>query len=108
MPCLQDALRREEYSKQGFMIAPSQGLEAGGARRLWNESFFSAPQLKRGPLGSSHTPSDGGILRNRIFGGIGVLWGGALLVSKLVSGRWVNGSGAYASGQIVGLVFAIL
>src|SRR2546428_13787017 len=51
MPCLQDALRREEYSKQGFMIAPSQGLEAGGARRLWNESFFSAPQLKRDSLG---------------------------------------------------------
>src|SRR2546428_2413143 len=51
MPCLQDALRREEYSKQGFMIAPSQGLEADGARRLWNESFFSAPQLKRDPLG---------------------------------------------------------
>jgi len=26
-------------------------LEAGGARRLRNESFFSAPQLKRDPLG---------------------------------------------------------
>src|SRR5439155_23294108 len=25
-------------------------LEAGGARTLWNESFFSAPQLKRAPL----------------------------------------------------------
>src|SRR5207245_720042 len=24
----------------------------GGARKLWNESFFSAPQLKRDPLGS--------------------------------------------------------
>jgi len=28
-------------------------LEAGGARRLRNESFFSAPQLKRDPLGST-------------------------------------------------------
>jgi len=25
-------------------------LEADGARRLWNESFFSAPQLKRDSL----------------------------------------------------------
>src|SRR2546423_10984781 len=30
-----------------------QALEAGGSRRLWNESFFSAPQLKRDPLGRS-------------------------------------------------------
>src|SRR5213076_1876635 len=31
--------------------AAQQALEAGGARRLRNESFFSAPQLKRDPLG---------------------------------------------------------
>src|SRR6266581_5468719 len=30
--------------------AALQALEAGGARRLRNESFFSAPQLKRIPL----------------------------------------------------------
>ena len=30
--------------------AASQALEAGGARRLRNESFFSAPQLKRDSL----------------------------------------------------------
>jgi len=47
-------------------------------------------------------------VRNRIFGGIGVLWGGGLLVSKLISGQLVSGSGAYASGQIAGLAFAIL
>src|SRR5437773_3541819 len=33
--------------------AAQQALEAGGARRLRNESFFSAPQLKRDPLGSA-------------------------------------------------------
>src|SRR6266702_2703816 len=33
--------------------AAKQALEAGGARRLRNESFFSAPQLKRDPLGRS-------------------------------------------------------
>src|SRR5881396_2828762 len=32
--------------------AAQQALEAGGARKLRNESFFSAPQLKRDPLGS--------------------------------------------------------
>jgi len=31
----------------------AQALEAGGARRLGNESFFSAPQLKRYPLGGA-------------------------------------------------------
>src|SRR5881396_404186 len=31
--------------------AAQQALEAGGARRLRNESFFGAPQLKRDPLG---------------------------------------------------------
>src|SRR5882724_6645631 len=37
----------------------SQALEAAGARRLWNESFFSAPQLKRDPLGADmkHQPA---------------------------------------------------
>src|SRR2546422_2159775 len=32
-----------------------QALEAGGARRILNDTFFfSAPQLKREPLGRSH------------------------------------------------------
>src|SRR5438067_8822592 len=30
-----------------------RSLEAGGTRRLGNESFFSAPQLKRDPLGGA-------------------------------------------------------
>ena len=47
-------------------------------------------------------------MRNRIFGAIGVLWGGAILVSKLISGHLASGSGAYASGQIAGLVFGVL
>src|SRR6266550_6457232 len=54
------------------------------------------------------TPSEEEILRNRIFGAIGVLWGGALLVSKVISEHWISGSGAYASGQVAGLVFAVL
>src|SRR6266571_6728135 len=30
---------------------PNKRLKLAGARRLWNESFFSAPQLKRDSLG---------------------------------------------------------
>jgi hypothetical protein len=32
---------------------PNKRFEAGGARRLWNESFVSAPQRKRDPLGGT-------------------------------------------------------
>lgn len=47
-------------------------------------------------------------MRNRIFGAIGVLWGGGTLLSRLLSGHWVNGSGAYRSGQMTAVVLAIL
>src|SRR2546430_24748 len=39
--------------------AAQQALEADGARRLRNESFFSAPQLKRDPLGSTEAVDTG-------------------------------------------------
>lgn len=46
-------------------------------------------------------------MRNRIFGAIGVVWGGAMLVSAFLrSGP--GGSGAYGAGQGAGLVFAVL
>jgi len=34
-------------------VQPNKALEAIGARRLRNESFFSAPQLKRDSLGGA-------------------------------------------------------
>src|SRR5437879_10463733 len=37
--------------------AAKHAPEAGVARRLWNECFFSAPQPRRTPLGSAHLPS---------------------------------------------------
>ncbi|MCA9284649.1 MAG: hypothetical protein KDA22_05520 [Phycisphaerales bacterium] len=46
-------------------------------------------------------------MRNRIFGALGVLWGGAMLVSAFFRGG-PQGSGAYLAGQIGGLVFALL
>jgi hypothetical protein len=46
-------------------------------------------------------------MRNRIFGLIGVLWGGAILVSAFSQGG-AQGSGAYAAGQNAALVFAVV
>jgi hypothetical protein len=47
-------------------------------------------------------------MRNRILGAIGVLWGGFILMGRLTADRPVDGPGAYAAGQIAGLVFAAL
>jgi hypothetical protein len=46
-------------------------------------------------------------MRNRIFGAIGVTWGGLMLVSSFMRGG-PQGSGAYAAGQTGALVFAVL
>jgi hypothetical protein len=46
-------------------------------------------------------------MRNRIFGGIGVVWGGLILVNAFMHGG-PQGSGAYAAGQTGALVFAVL
>lgn len=43
------------------------------------------------------------MMRNRIFGGIGVLWGGAILLSGLVP-KTAEVSASYSSGQSVGYV----
>jgi hypothetical protein len=41
-------------------------------------------------------------MRNRILGAIGVLWGGAVLVSGFLK-QGAEGEGAYAAGQMGGL-----
>ena len=46
-------------------------------------------------------------MRNRIFGAIGVVWGGLILVSAYFRGG-PQGSGSYAAGQTGALVFAVL
>jgi hypothetical protein len=46
-------------------------------------------------------------MRNRIFGAIGVIWGGLRLVSAFLRGG-PQGSGSYAAGQTTALVFAVL
>ena len=46
-------------------------------------------------------------MRNRIFGAIGVLWGGGMLLSAFLRGG-AQGSGAYAAGQTAALVFAVV
>jgi hypothetical protein len=45
-------------------------------------------------------------LRNRIFGAIGVIWGGGMLYQGLTKG--VSGQGAYAAGQTAAYVLGAL
>jgi hypothetical protein len=46
-------------------------------------------------------------MRNRIFGAIGVIWGGLILVNFFMQGG-PRGSGDYQAGQTGALVFAAL
>lgn len=56
-------------------------------------------------LGALNGTNGGDLMRNRIFGAIGVIWGGGLLVSSLVRGDQLEGGGSYAAGQMTALVF---
>ncbi|NZA26828.1 hypothetical protein H0E84_10570 [Luteimonas sp. SJ-92] len=47
-------------------------------------------------------------MRNRIFGGIGIVWGGAILLNWLVSDPPASGSAAYQGGQSGAVVFGAL
>ena len=47
-------------------------------------------------------------MRNKIFGGIDILWGGALLFRWLTSGTSSGGSSAYQAGQSVAVIFGAL
>jgi hypothetical protein len=38
------------------------------------------------------------LVRNKIFNGIGILWGGGILFNWLFSGSQASGSSAYQSG----------
>ena len=46
------------------------------------------------------------MMRNKIFGGIGMLWGGGILVRWFLVGS--SGSGAYQSGQNTAVIFGAL
>jgi hypothetical protein len=46
-------------------------------------------------------------MRNRIFGGIGVVWGGWILIAAMINGL-PQGQGAYVQGQWIGLGFGVL
>ena len=47
-------------------------------------------------------------MRNKIFGGIGILWGGALVFRWLTSGTPGGGSSAHQAGQSGAVVFGAL
>ena len=54
---------------------------------------------------SSRMGTGSELVRNRIFGAIGVIWGGAILVRALLTGG-PQGTGSYAAGQTSAFVFA--
>jgi hypothetical protein len=50
-------------------------------------------------------------MSNRIFGGIGVVWGTAVLVNwitKFLKGEFPRGSSGFVVGNYIGLLFAVL
>ena len=47
-------------------------------------------------------------MRDKIFGGIGVLWGSAILFRWITSGSSGAGSSAYQTGQSGAVVFGAL
>ncbi|HMK14582.1 MAG TPA: hypothetical protein VK460_06170 [Burkholderiales bacterium] len=47
-------------------------------------------------------------MRNKIFGGIGILWGGAIVVRWVISGVSESGSAAYQGGEYAAVVFGAL
>lgn len=48
-------------------------------------------------------------MRSRILGWVGIVWGGAIVVARLLgSGSSSGESAAYATGQTGGLVFGFL
>lgn len=46
------------------------------------------------------------LMRNKIFGGIGMVWGGLIMLSRLLAGP-AAGSEAYQAGSMAGLVFGV-
>lgn len=48
------------------------------------------------------------LMRNKIFGAIGVIWGALILYSGLLSPASEAGSEAYKSGQTVAVIFGAL
>jgi len=49
-----------------------------------------------------------GFTRNRIFGIIGIVWGGGALLGKALGAQPAPANAAYAAGQSTGYIFALL
>lgn len=45
-------------------------------------------------------------MRTKIFGWIGVVWGGSVVVVTLLKG--ISGSGAYGGGQVAAVAFGVV
>jgi LPXTG-motif cell wall-anchored protein len=47
-------------------------------------------------------------MRNKIFGGIGILWGGSLVFRWIFSSPQNSGSSAYQAGQSSAVIFGLI
>lgn len=47
-------------------------------------------------------------MKNKIFGTIGILWGGAIVGRWLLGSAQVSSNDSYATGQILGIVLAFM
>lgn len=45
-------------------------------------------------------------MRNKVFGGLGMLWGGAIVVRWFLTDAQSMASGSYGAGQWFGVLFA--
>lgn len=46
-------------------------------------------------------------MRNKIFGSIGILWGGAIVLRWLLTDTPVSGNSAYETGQTAAVIFGV-
>ena len=46
-------------------------------------------------------------MRNKIFGGIGILWGGGTLITLLTRSSVASGNSAYQAGHAAGTLFGL-
>lgn len=63
--------------------------------------------MKKGEAAPERRDSSENSVRNKIFGGIGILWGGAILVRWLMAGTEA-GNSAYQTGQNSAVIFGAL
>jgi hypothetical protein len=104
---VEEILAHQQGPRPRLTAEPAVAVVLAGCGRFW--FWLTCPWRLRaflaGPV--SLVVRRGGFMRNRIFGGIGVVWGGAILIYALfTSGS--QAQGAYGAGQMGGVIFGVV